>query len=274
MNLITLFKENSGKVGPPLMVGVGMAFGGMATVDGIRSTFNLVEDGYERSYFKNRNVKVKDKLGVIGRYYWRPGLESVAAAGCFMCAVKGYSTQFASMAATASYFEKRFVEYKDKNVELYGEENDKNIENAIVRDHISKNPPPAKRKDDAYRIYDPVTDQYFEATQKEIDHCERDMNRILGKECPVHYGYLLKHFKGVSYNRPECKSIGWFLDDSYADYHYWNESFFARELFEIYLDPIETQYGDIYVLRCSIEPMLDVGLDADVVKDSQDVHGL
>ena len=275
MNPITLFKENSGRIGPPLMVGVGMAFGGMATIDGIRSTFNLVEDGYERSYFKNRNVKVKDKLGVIGRYYWRPGLESVAAAGCFMCAVKGYSTQFASMAATASYFEKRFVEYKDKNVELYGEENDKNIENAIVRDHISKNPPPKRRRTDTYLIYDRVTDQYFEATQKEIDHCERNMNRILDKGEPVHYWFLLKHFKGVIYDRPECKSIGWFLDDTYADYHYWNESFMGHQLFEIDLNEIiDSQYGDIHVLNFTIEPMLDVGLDADVVKDSQDVHGL
>ncbi len=273
MDLTTL-KYNAKEIFPPLMVGVGMAFGGMATVDGVRSTFRVTEDGYDRSYFTDKSVPVKEKLGIIGKYYWKTGLGMAAAAGCFVGAVSGYSTQMASMAATASYFEKRYAEYKEKNIDLYGKENDKNIEDSIVRDHISQNPPPKRKNDDAYRIYDPVTEQWFEATQKELDHCERDMNRILGKECPVHYGYFLKHFKGVIYDTPLCKSIGWFLDDSYVDYYYYNESFFGRPYFEIQLDPQDTQYGEIYILRCSIEPMLDVGLDADVVKDSQDVHGI
>jgi len=269
-----LYLDKVGKYTPQIMMGIGIALSGTATVEGIKSTFKCADDGYDKSYFMDKDVPTVDKLKVMGRYFWLPGVLEIGSICFFFGAEREFSTQAGMALATASYFENRLKEYKEKNVELYGEENDKNIEHAVIKDHISQNPPPEKRRNDAFRIYDPITNQYFEATPKEIDNCEREMNRIFGKESPVNYRYFLKHFKGVCYDLPICYNMGWFLDDSYCDYHYWNESFYARQLFEIYLDPEDTQYGEIYVLRFSIDPMLAVDVDIDVAKDSQDVHGI
>lgn len=257
---------------PNIAQGMGIALGGVATYEGIRATFAMTEDGYDKNYILSKNVPITKKAKIIGKYYWRVGASSALALGCFLSAAHGYSAQIANGAAIAAYWKKYAKEYRLKNRELYGEENDKNVEQAVIKDHISQNPPPKKKDSDAFLIYDPVTDQYFEATQKELDHCEREMNRILGKASPVEYWFFLKHFRNAKYNLPICNDIGWFLDDSYYDYHYYNESFFAHEYFEIYLDPIEAPEGDVYVLRCNIEPMLNLELDADVVKDAQDLQ--
>jgi hypothetical protein len=261
---------------PHITMGMGMAFGGVATVGGIIGTFELTEDGYGRKYICDKSVPLKKKAEIIGKYYGlKVGLPTILATGCFMTSMHGYSAQVANAVSVAAWYKKHLKEYREKNRELYGEENDRSVEDAIIREHISQNPPPKRKNSDAFLIYDPITDQYFEATQKEIDHCEREMNRILGKESGVEYWFLLKHFKNAKYNLPICSDIGWFLDESYADYHYWNESFYARELFEINLERLDdAPEGDVYILRCSIEPMLNMELDADVVKDSQDLQGI
>ena len=258
---------------PYVEQGMGIAFGGMATYEGIKATFDMTDDGYDRDYICDRSISLKEKTKIICKYYWKVGMNAGLALGCFSMAMRGYSSKVAeaaSMTSIAAYWKKYAQEYRAKNRELYGEENDKNVDQAVIKDHISQNPPPKRKNSDAFLIYDPVTDQYFEATQKELDNCEREMNRILGKASPVQYWFFLKHFRNAKWKLPICEDIGWFLDDSYYDYHYYNESFYAHEYFEIYLDPIEAPEGDVYVLRTNIEPMLDLGLDADVVKDSQD----
>ena len=257
---------------PHIFMGLGMSFGLTATVEGIKQTFKFTEDGYTKNYILDKNVPVKTRLKTVSKYYWPVGTPSLMAVGCFIAAQHGYSVQIADAVGVAAWWKQYAKEYRTKNRELYGEENDRNIEDAIIKEHISQNPPPKKKNDDTYMIYDPVTDQYFEAKMKEVEHCEREMNRILGKACPVEYWYLLKHFKNAKHNLPICTDIGWFLDDTYMDYHYYNESFFAHELFEIELEKINDMPEDVYVLRCSIEPMLNLELDTDVVKDAQDLQ--
>lgn len=259
---------------PPIFVGMGMAFGAAATVDGIKSTFDICEDGYGKEYFTDKDIPLQEKLKTIGKYYWKTGVATMLAGGCFMGSVKGYSSQVA-LAGAASYWKKYAKEYRAKNRELYGEENDRNIEQAVTHDHILQNPPPKKMRDpNALLMYDPITDQYFEATPGELEFAENKMDDILSKGCPVEYWFLLKHFRGVKYDLPICSDIGWHLDDTYEDYHYYNESFFGHIKFK-FLDEFEdTQYGRIHILRCNLEPMLNVDVDLGVTEDSQELHCL
>lgn len=262
---------------PHIFVGVGMAFGATATVEGIRSTFEMCEDGYDRSYFADKNVELKEKIATAGRYHWKTGLATAAAGVCFAGSVKGYSSQIA-MAGAATYWKKYAKEYRLKNRELYGAENDKEIERSIASDHISQKKPPKKifRDPECLAMFDPITEQYFEVTPAELDFAERSMNDILSKGCPVHYWYFLKHFRGVNWDLPICEDFGWHLDDTYEDYHYYNESFFGHTMFRILKDDFEdTQYGRIYILRCNPEPMLNLDMDdIEAVKDSQELHCL
>lgn len=263
------------EVTPHILMGMGIAFSGTATVEGIIQTFKLSEDGYGRDYIHDKNVPLKEKVMTFGRYYWKVGVPSAIALGCFMGSMKGYSAQVANAVSIAAWYKQYAKEYKMENRELYGVENDKNIEHAIAKKHISKNPPKVSQDPNELTFYDPITQQTFYATPAELDFAERCMNDILSKAEPVHYWFLLKHFRGVDWDRPICKEIGWHLDDTYEDYHYWNESFFGHIMFRILRDEYEdTPNGRVYFLRFNIEPMLNLELDADVVKDSQDLQRL
>ena len=274
MNLVNLRSEVI-KGLPSFLMGAGGAFSLTATLDGVRSTFNVIEDGYDRGYFLSKEVPAKDKLRVISKYYWHTGVKMGLATGCFVGAMCGYNSQIAGATAIASYFEKELHDYRRKAADLYGEEADKHIREEVVKERVEQNPPPSRNSQDAYLIYDPVTDQYFEATQKEIDHAEHELNRIFCKECAVRYNYVLRFFRKANSKKAIGDDIGWFLDESYYEYHYYNESFFAHPLVEIVLDPQPGPDGsDIYVLYFTEEPMLNLELDADVVKDSQDKQGL
>lgn len=267
-------KDKIAKAVPAIFVGAGMAFGGVATAEGIKATFDICKDGYDLEYFNDSNVPLSEKAKVLWRYYWPTLTATGAAAGCFMGSVHGYM-QAATLAGTASYWKKYAKDYRVANRELYGEENDRNVEKTVTKSHILQNPPPKKMRDpNALLMYDPITDQYFEATPGELEFAEKAMNDILSKGCPVEYWFLLKHFRGVKYDLPICNDIGWHLDDTYEDYHYYNESFFGHIQFK-FLDEFEdTQYGRVHILRCNLEPMLNVELDADVAKDSQELHCL
>lgn len=259
---------------PSFLMGAGGAFGLKATIDGVRSTFKATEDGYDRGYFLSKEVPVKEKLKVVGKYYWHVGVELGIAGACFTGAACGYKAQIANATAVAAYFERELREYRKKTKEFYGDEGDRMIQHEVDKEKVKRNPPPERKNSDAFLIFDPVTEQYFEATQKELDHVEHQLNRMMCKECPIKYNYVLRLFRNADAKNPIADEIGWFLDETYYEYHYYNESFFSHPLVEIYLDRQETANGDIYILRFSEEPMLNLELDADVVKDSQDVHGL
>jgi hypothetical protein len=258
---------------PHILMGVGMAFGVSATVDGIRSTFEFAEDGYDRNYILDKNVPLKDRLKTVGKYYWLTGTDTAIAAGCFIAAQHGYSVQIADALGVAAWYKQYAKDYRMINRELYGEENDRNIERAMSRKHISQDKPQVSSDPNELTFYDPVTRQTFYATPAELEFVEREMNDILSKGCPVHYWFLIKHFRNVRYEDAICNDIGWHLDETYEDYYYYNESFFGHIMFRILRDEYEdTPSGRVYTLRFNLEPMLNLELDADVVKDSQDLQ--
>ena len=133
---------------PYVEQGMGIAFGSVATYEGIKATFDMTEDGYNRDYIRNKTVPVKDKVKVIGKYYWKVGLNSALALGCFGLSMRGYSSKVAeaaSMTSIAAYWKKYAKEYRAKNRELYGEENDQNVEREVIKEHMAQNPPPKKK---------------------------------------------------------------------------------------------------------------------------------
>ena len=71
--------------------------------------------------------------------------------------------------------------------------------------------------------------------------------------------------------------FGWFLDDTFAEYYYWNESFYARPYAELEFVPsgeVTDQQEEIYILTCSIEPLAENNMDDSEAMDSQDKHAL
>ena len=172
---------------PYVEQGMGIAFSSIATYEGIKATFNMADDGYGKSYILDKSVPVREKVKLICKYHWRVGLYTGLSLGCFGASMHGYSAKVAeaaSMTSVAAWWKNYAQEYRAKNRELYGDENDRTVEHAIAKDYISKNPPKEPSDPNELTFFDPITKQTFSATPAELDFAERAMNDILSKAEP------------------------------------------------------------------------------------------
>lgn len=205
-----------------------------------------------------------------------PGTALLATMFCIVAANQAHIRREAGLAALYSFYEGRYNNYKAKNRELFGKENDEKVEKEVLREKLKREDLYPGRSEE-YLVYDPVTDQYFYATFKEKEHAQEQLNRILSKECAVAYNYLLSCFRNADHKMPIGNIFGWFLDDAFVEYYYWNESFFGRPYTELIFEPsgeVTDQQEEIYVLRCSLEPLAENNTDDSEAKDSQDKQAL
>ena len=183
-----------------------------------------------------------------------------------------------STAALYSLYEQKYKTYRDKNRELFGEENDRKVEQEALREEIRQNQPrifPGRPEE--YLVFDEITRQYFYATYKEKEYAQEQLNRILSKESAVAWNYLLGFFKNASHTMSIGNVFGWFMDDSFCEYYYWNESFFGRPYVELEFVPtgeVTDQQEEIFTLRCSLEPLAECNMDDSEAMDSQDKQAL
>ena len=195
---------------------------------------------------------------------------------CIIAANQAHLRKEASLAALYSLYEGRYRDYKSKNRELFGEENDKKVEEEVLKDRLHNERLYPERSEE-YLVYDEITNQYFYATYKEKEHAQELLNRILGKESAVAYNFLLSCFKNADHKMPIGNVFGWFMDDTFMEYYYWNESFYARPYADLTFNPtgeVTDQQEEIYTLECSLEPIAENNMDDSEAKDSQDKQDL
>ena len=219
-----------------------------------------------------------DKKEVIKRC-WKdcvpPGLSLTATIFFILAANQTHLGKEAGLAGAVSYYESKYKEYKAKNRELFGDKADEKVEEEVRRDKIRKTEKLFPERSEEYLVYDEITGQYFYATYKEKEHAQEQLNRILGKECAVSYNYLLSMFKNADHRMKIGNIFGWFLDDTFTEYYYWNESFYGRPYAELTFEPtgeVTDQQEEIYVLRCSLEPIAENNMDDSEHKDLQDLQ--
>lgn len=189
---------------------------------------------------------------------------------CIIAANQAHVRREASIAALYSLYEGKYRDYKGKNRELFGEENDKRVEEEVLKDKLHNEKLYPERSEE-YLVYDEVTGQYFYATYKEKEHAQEQLNRILGKESKVAYNFLLSCFRNADHRIPIGNIFGWFMDDTFAEYYYWNESFYGRPYAELTFEPsgeVTDQQEEIYILKCSLEAVAENNID-----DSEVVAG-
>ena len=182
----------------------------------------------------------------------------------------------ASLAALYSLYESKYKSYREKNRELFGDDKDAQVSEAVLREEIRKSKPsdpifPGRPEE--YLVYDELTRQYFYATMKEKEHAQEQLNRILCKESAVAYNYLLALFNNADHKTKLGNIFGWFMDDTFAEYYYWNESFYGRPYAELTFEPsgeVTDQQEEIYILRCSLEPVAENDKDDSEDMDARD----
>lgn len=277
---ISAIKESIVNNAPSIFT--GLAIGGLVetTILTARATMRIQDEVFDlrETITSKPEPEVIDYIRTCWRECIPPAITFSATLFCMIAANNAHLRKEASLTALYSLYEGRYRDYKAKNRELYGKENDERVEKEVLKKEVKNNPPKIfPERAEEYLIYDEITRQYFYATYKEKEHAQEQLNRILGKESAVSWNYLLSFFKNADHKMNIGNVFGWFLDDTFMEYYYWNESFFARPYAELEfeeLGKVTDQQEDIYVLRCSLEPIAENYMDDCEVMDSQDKQSL
>lgn len=140
-----------------------------------RATIKANDILLEAKYEKGDDLSFWEKVNVTLPVYVPTILMGVGTIGCVLGA--NVLNKQHQKALTSAYIllDQSFKEYKNKVVELYGEEADEKIEAAIEEEHL--------KDDGSVRLfYDEYSDQYFESTLFEVQRAEYELNRKMLKE--------------------------------------------------------------------------------------------
>ena len=156
----------------------------------------------------------------------------------------------------------KYTDYKDKVIELDGEEKNKQIETEVAKNHILKNPPKKKLiHEDEMLVYEPNTEQYFITNKNEMMWAELTANKILSMEERVTLNQILALFPDADKTKDKGKHIGWWLDDSYYEFIGYNWGFYGRPWLDF--DPVyeEVNGQKMYILHFTVEPVHEEAYD-------------
>lgn len=122
----------------------------------------------------------------------------------------------ASLVSAYSLLDSSFKEYREHANNIYGEDADEKIREAIAKDKYSKLP--FKVDNEKQLFYDMMSNRYFESTLTELYRAEYELNRGYAK-----YGYVCLNdfYDLIGVSRVEGGyDVGWSIDASNMFYGY------------------------------------------------------
>lgn len=190
--------EKMSKHSPEILVGVGIAGMFSTVVMSIKATpkvYSMIEKEKEV-----RRLEEKPELTKVDilKMAWKPYLPAAIMFGCSTACIIGANSVNAkrnAVLSTACHISERaLVEYRDKVVEVIGEEKEKEIRDKVSKDRMEKDPVSNNTvilaKGDTL-CYDTITGRYFKSDVDKIKKAENELNHILitGDYCSLNEFY-------------------------------------------------------------------------------------
>ena len=258
----------------------GMAVAGVVetTILAVKATPAAITKIYNKQK-KKGNLTRREMVKEAWTCYIPTACVGGATIACIVAANSMHIRKEASIAAAYSLYEGRYNAYRQKNKELFGEENDEKIEKDLDKELVKRNPPPGylrqyAEEDSKFLCYEPITNQYFMANKTQLLWAELTANKIFQQKEKVTLNEILRLFPGASCTRPIGDTKGWFLDDSYYEWMSYNSGFWGNPWMDIEPRLIEEDGHEVFVIEFSIKPMGENVWDLDEVMDSQDKQAL
>ena len=213
MSLKMFLKKNSSTI----LSCVG-AVGVVATaVTAVKATPKALELIEER---KTELEVEKIPVGEIVKTSWKCYIPSIAIGLSTITCIFGANVlnkrSQAALISAYSLLDSSFKEYKEYTNELYGEDADEKIREAIAKDKYSKLP--FKVTEEKQLFYDMISGRYFESTLMEMYRAEYELNR-----CYAKFGYVCLNdfYDLIGVDRVEGGyDVGWSIDASNMFYGY------------------------------------------------------
>lgn len=141
-----------------------------------------------------------EALKLAAPSYIAPVLTGVGTIACLFGANVLNQKQQASLISAYAFVDQSFKEYREKVNELYGEEADQAVEEAIEHDHITG-------EHSLQLFYDEFSNRYFESTPYRVQRAEYELNRNMLKR---DYAYLNEWYEELDLDVVENGyALGW-----------------------------------------------------------------
>ena len=217
--------EKMSKHSPEILVGVGIAGMFSTVVMSVKATpkvYSMIEKEKEV-----RRLEEKPELTKVDilKMAWKPYLPAAIMFGCSTACIIGANSVNAkrnAVLSTACHISERaLAEYRDKVVEVIGEEKEKEIRDKVSEDRMKKDPVTSNTvilsKGDTL-CYDTITGRYFKSDVDKIKKAENELNHILitGDYCSLNEFYDMLDIPATEMGT----AVGWNVKDGLVEIYF------------------------------------------------------
>lgn len=196
--------------------GVGVIATSVMAVKATPKAMRLLEEAKQE---KGENLTKLEVIKVAGPAYIPSVLIGASTIACIFGANALNKQQQAALVSAYALLDNSYKDYKKKVEELYGENANSDIANAIAKD---KHDGSEELDDDKELFYDSFSGRYFRANKNVITNAEFQLNRDLARHGGV---YLNEYFDVLGL--PET---------DYGDYLGWSTCYITEMTWESWLD--------------------------------------
>ena len=195
---------------------------------------------------KGEELTKFEKVQIAGPAYIPAILTGAATITCIFGANALNKRHQAALTSAYALLDNSYKQYKEKTMELYGEEADVRIREELAKDEYEENP--IELEDNKLLFYDEFSERYFNATMETVVRAQYEINKKISMWGAASLNEFYEHLDipQVDYGEFLGWSSGGLMDMTWND---WLD--FEHEKFELE-DGLEG-----YIIRVSVEPMFD-----------------
>lgn len=205
---------------PIILTGIGAAGVLATTFLTAKASFKSADDIIEEkqrlfhtdpNFGQEDDIPIKHKIKLV----WKNYIPAASALGitltCVVCAHRVSAKRIAAMAAAYSLSEKAYGEYREKVLEKFNANKERQIRDEIAQDHVNQNPP----KDNQIIItgngdvlcHDLPTGRYFKSNMEKLRSVQNDINAEVVEmgHSPLSFLYQALGLKPTPYS----DELGW-----------------------------------------------------------------
>lgn len=224
-NLCNDIKGAASKHSPEILIGVGIAGMFSSVVMAVKATpkvYSAIHEEEVKRYAENEPELTKKD---IIKMSWKPYLPATImfglSASCIIGANNINVKRNAVLSTACHISERALAEYRDKVVEVIGEEKEKEIRDKVSKDRMEKDPISNNTvilaKGDTL-CYDTITGRYFKSDVDRIKKAENELNHILitGDYCSLNEFYDMLDIPATEMG----SAVGWNVKDGLVEIYF------------------------------------------------------
>ena len=216
----TSIKNKLGEKSPEILTGVGIAGMLSSVIFAVKATpkaMQLVEDELEY----NLDATKMDVFRAAWRPYVPAATTFIFSSACLIGANSINHKRNAAIATACSLSEYALREYRNKVVEVIGEEKEKEIRDAVSRDRVEARPLTSEviiTGNGDVLCFETLSGRYFKSN---VDRIEKAMNILNRRVLSENYCSVNDYYEALGLDPIDVgEELGWNTDDGMIELHY------------------------------------------------------